>query len=356
MEVVMLEGLGLLPEQEQTYRQLLGRPHMSIADLRAQRPEWSVEQAADVLRGLVHLGLAVRADEAGTTYAAISPDVAVAGLVQGRINAARSAEHAVPELMTAFWRGRPAQSRDFMDVVTDEHSITERWYQLQAAAEREVRGFDCPPYFADPTDPDPMELERLSHGVAYRVIYADEVLAVPGRWRDLEAGISAGEQARVVQRLPAKLTLFDDFAATLPVTGRPGARDDGSKAVAVIHRSPMLDALSALFEAYWDQAVPLVLNADGVPTKAAPMTSLDDARLIRLLTAGFGNDAIQRALGVSASTVQRRVHELLERLGAKTRFQAGLLLGQMSANGGSARSPSNVDEPGNEGPMNAERR
>jgi hypothetical protein len=238
--------------------------------------------------------------------------------------------------MTAFWRGRPAESRDFMDVVTDGHSITERWYQLQNAAEREVRGFDCPPYFADPTDPDPMELERLGQGVSYRVIYAEEVLRVPGRWRDLEAGISAGEQARVVQRLPAKLTLFDDFAATLPVTGRPTAAEDGSKAVVVVHRSPMLDALSALFEAYWDQAVPLVLNADGVPAKAEPVTSMDDARLIRLLTAGFGNDAIQRALGVSASTVQRRVHELMERLGARTRFQAGLLLGQMSANGGPA--------------------
>jgi hypothetical protein len=329
----MLEGLGLLPEQEQTYRQLLSRPHMSVADLVVWRPDWSAERTEGMLRGLVELGLAVQTDQTGTTYAAISPDVAIAELVRTRINAARNAEHAVPELMMAFWRGRPAQSRDFMDVVTDEHSVTERWYQLQRAAQREVRGFDCPPYFADPTDPDPMELQRLSQGVSYRVIYAEEVLLAPGRWRDLEAGIYAGEQARVMQRLPAKLTLFDDFAATLPVTGRPSAADDGSKAVVVVHRSPMLDALSALFEAYWDQAVPLVLTADGVPTTAAPMASMEDTRLIRLLAAGFGNDAIQRALGVSASTVQRRVHELMDRLGAKTRFQAGLLLGRMTANG-----------------------
>jgi DNA-binding NarL/FixJ family response regulator len=57
----------------------------------------------------------------------------------------------------------------------------------------------------------------------------------------------------------------------------------------------------------------------------------EEERLVRLLSAGFGNDAIQRAMGLSASTVQRRVHELLERLGAKTRFQAGLMLGRMSA-------------------------
>lgn len=328
----MLEGLGLLPEQEHTYLRLLANARLSAADLVAQCPEWSIEQAEAALSGLVDLGFAVTTDNEDTTYAAISPDVAVPGLVSTRINAARSAEYAVPELMTAFWRGRPAGSRDFLDVVTDEHSITERWYQLQKAAEHEVRGFDCPPYFANPADPDPMELERLSEGVSYRVIYAEEVLHAPGRWRDLEAGISAGEQARIVQRLPAKLTLFDDFAATLPVSGR-GAAGDGSRAVVVVHRSPMLDALSALFEAYWDQSVPLVLDAEGVHTMAAQVPSLDDARLIRLLSAGFGNDAIQRALGVSASTVQRRIHELMERLGAKSRFQAGLLLGQMNANG-----------------------
>jgi hypothetical protein len=341
----MLEGLGLAPEQELTYFRLLASPHLSVADLVAQCPEWSAETAEAALSGLVELGFAVKADREGTAYAAISPDVAVAGLMRTRINAARSAEHAVPELMTEFWRGRSAPSRDFVDVVTDEHSITQRWYQLQAAAEHEVRGFDCPPYFADPTDPDPMELKRLAAGVSYRVIYAEEVLRAPGRWRDIEAGISAGEQARVVQRLPAKLTIFDDLAATLPLIGRPGTGDDASKAVVVVHRSPMLDALSALFEAYWNQAVPLILNAEGAPAKAAQLPSMDDDRLIRLLTAGFGNDAIQRALGVSASTVQRRIHELMERLGAKTRFQAGLILGQMSANGSRARPPTHAEAP-----------
>jgi len=335
----MLEGLGLSPEQELTYFRLLASPRLSVAELVTLYPEWTAAAAQAALSGLVELGFAVKADLGGTAYAAISPDVAIAGLMRTRINAARSAEHAVPELMTEFWRGRAAQSRDFVDVVTDEPSITQRWYQLQLAAEREVRGFDCPPYFADPTDPDPMELDRLAAGVSYRVIYAEEVLRAPGRWRDIEAGISAGEQARVVQRLPAKLTLFDDLAATLPLIGRPGAADDTVKAVVVVHRSPMLDALSALFEAYWEQAVPLVLSADGRPAKAAPMESLDDERLIRLLSAGFGNDAIQRALGVSASTVQRRVHELMERLGAKTRFQAGLILGQMNAGGTRARPP-----------------
>jgi DNA-binding CsgD family transcriptional regulator len=294
-----------------------------------------------LLASLVDAGLAVRTEHAGTTtYAAISPDVAIAGLVSGQVDAARRAEHAVPELMSQFWAARPTDSRNFVDIVTDRDSVLDRWYQLQRAAQHEVRGFDCPPYFADPVEPDPLELERLSEGVEYRVIYTDEVLQVPGRWHDLEAGIAAGEQARVAPQLPVKLTIFDDFAATLPMVGGSPVRDiDGAassggtsvRSVVVVHRSPMLDSLAALFEAYWQQAVPLVVGEGGVWTGAPAADNEEEERLVRLLAAGFGNDAIQRAMGLSASAVQRRVHELMERLGAKTRFQAGLMLGRISA-------------------------
>jgi DNA-binding CsgD family transcriptional regulator len=325
----VLEGVGLTKEQEQTYRHLLAQPQLTIAEVQAQQHDPSAAYTEAVLASLVDAGLAVRT---GTdSYAAISPDVAIAGLVRGRVDAARRVEYVVPELMATFWEGRQADSRDFVDVVTDQDSIIDRWYQLQRAARQQVRGFDCPPYFADPVEPDPLELERLAQGVSYRVIYADEVLQVPGRWRDLEAGISAGEQARVIHRLPVKLTLFDDFAATLPMTDGPALDGTMSKAVIVVHRSPMLDSLSALFESYWEQAVPLAFGSDGVPVTARSDEAVEETRLVRLLAAGFGNDHIQRVLGVSASTVQRRVHELMARLGAKTRFQAGLMLGRRSA-------------------------
>lgn len=336
----MLDGVGLTDEQEKAYRRLLAQPQLTAAELGTLGGA-SAAHVRTVLASLVDAGLAVRTEHAGTTtYAAIAPDVAIAGLVRGRVDAARRAERAVPELMSEFWAARHADSRNFVDVVTDQDSIMDRWYQLQRATRYEVRGFDCPPYFADPMEPDPQELERLAAGVAYRVIYAEEVLQVPGRWHDLEAGIAAGEQARVAPHLPVKLTLFDDFAATLPMAdssppgGAGGATAGGgaaARSVIVVHRSPMLDSLAALFEAYWQQALPLVAGEGRVWTGAPAADDPEEERLVRLLAAGFGNDSIQRAMGLSASTVQRRVHELMERLGAKTRFQAGLMLGRMSA-------------------------
>ena len=86
-------------------------------------------------------------------------------------------------------------------------------------------------------------------------------------------------------------------------------------------------------------ALPLVnhlLTRAGVPALLARYLPAEDARyrlapatviglvVLNLLAAGLTDDAMARHLGVSVRTVQRRVREICARLGARTRFQAGL--------------------------------
>jgi DNA-binding CsgD family transcriptional regulator len=321
----MLDGIGVDIDQQQVYNHLLANPSRRLSDLAAHWPDWPQTRVRRVVRRLVAAGLiAESVPGVDPAYIAIAPDAAIPGLVRARIEQAKRAEQAVPALMAAFWTGHHAESSQFIDVVDDPTTIVERWQQMQRAVRTQVRALDCPPYFGDPVEPDPVELERLRDGVAYRVIYAEDVLRTPGRWADVEAGLNAGEDARMVPELPAKLTLFDDFAASLPINphnGRPTA-------VAVVHPSPMLDCLAALFELYWSIAVPLVVTPAGEPAPAPGLVSPDETRLIRLLAAGLGDDAIRRTLGVSPSTVHRRIRDLMHRLGATTRFQAGLQIGR----------------------------
>lgn len=320
----MLDGIGVDVEQEQLYRYIVSNPGRRLREL---EKHWSpaAERTGEMVRALVAAGLVTESDSgADPVYTPLAPDVVVPALVRARVEEAKRAESAVPALMAAFWAGHPGDSHQFVDVVDDPQTIVERWQQMQRAAKVQVRALDCPPYFGNPVEPDPVELERLRDGVAYRVIYADAVLDTPGRWADVEAGINAGEQARLVPELPAKLTLFDDFAASLPIN----VHNDAPTGAAIIHPSPLLDCLSALFELYWSMAVPLVVSAAGEPGPATGAVSPAETRLIRLLAAGLGDDAIRRALGVSASTVHRRIHDLMTKLGATTRFQAGLQVGR----------------------------
>lgn len=324
----MLDGIGVDIEQQRVYCHLLANPSCRLSELEANWPDWSSMRVRRILRRLAGAGLITESEPGGDpSYTAAAPDAAIPGLVRARIEEARRAEQAVPALMAAFWTGHHADSSQFIDVVDDPETIIERWQQMQRAVRTQVRALDCPPYFGDPMEPDPIELERLRDGVSYRVIYAEEVLQTPGRWADVEAGMNAGEDARLVPELPAKLTLFDDFAASLPIN----AHNNRPTAVAIVHPSPMLACLAALFELYWSMAVPLVVTAAGEPALAPGQVSPEETRLIRLLAAGLGDDAIRRALGVSPSTVHRRIHDLMGRLGATTRFQAGLQIGRSGA-------------------------
>lgn len=313
----MFEGVGLSAEEEETYLGLLAKHGQTLDEIAAMHPERPRRRTLAVLGALMESGLATQLAAVPMQYVGIAPDVAIGGLVRARIDDARRVQQALPTVMEQFWSGHGDAPVEFVEILSGREAILQRWGQLGRAVGAELRAFDCPPYFANPLEPDSVELERLSDGVRYRVIYEQDVLRAPGRWADVETGIAAGEHARVLDRLPAKLTLFDDFAATLPIAesaGHPGA-------LIVIHRSPLLDALSALFEMSWASAVPVTL-----PEHDAG--DADESRLVQLLVAGLGDHAIQRALGVSASTVHRRVHALMARLGSKTRFQAGVQVGR----------------------------
>jgi len=113
--------------------------------------------------------------------------------------------------------------------------------------------------------------------------------------------------------VPLKLAVADRAAAILPLTRESGTMVDSAL---VVHTSTLLDALIELFELLWSRAVPV---SAGDAAGERP-----DQQLVTLLAAGLKDEAIARQLGVSLRTVHRRTGDLLGRMGARTRFQAGL--------------------------------
>ena len=100
---------------------------------------------------------------------------------------------------------------------------------------------------------------------------------------------------------------------------------DTVRSAMVIHPSSLLDALRRLFDGLWQRAVPISQpgsRVDGAPALEAPTDH--DAVLLTLLATGLTDEAIARQLDVSQRTVQRYIRGLMDRLGADTRFQAGL--------------------------------
>ncbi len=86
----------------------------------------------------------------------------------------------------------------------------------------------------------------------------------------------------------------------------------------VVRTSALLDALTSMFFLLWEQALPVV------PVVADGELAETDRRLLTMLASGMPDEAIARQLEVSSRTVGRRVAGLMQSLGVRSRFQAGV--------------------------------
>ncbi|MER5641987.1 LuxR C-terminal-related transcriptional regulator [Kitasatospora sp. NPDC002227] len=302
----MFAGLGLSGPEQEVYRQLLTTPGGSVPWLGARcgLPPGQVQLALESLAGQ---GLVERT--AGARWSAVPPDVALEELLLRREVELRRARGRITELMRTYRRSRPgAQAGELVEVISGLDSIAELWRTLQLGVRERLRVLDKPPYVRR-FDPE-TELAVLRRGVTMHVVYESRALREPERLAEIRAFAQAGEQARVLPELPLKLALVDDRCALLPVSA-------GSElqSVLLVRPSSLLDALVGLFELYWSHAMRL---------PGATPEGDRHRQLLTLLAAGLTDESIARQMGVSARTVQRWVREMMDRFGARTRFQAGI--------------------------------
>jgi hypothetical protein len=314
-----LNVIGIPPVDGQIYTALIRHPRTTASDL-AEHCGLTTQQVARVLARLTVSGMASRVPGRPARYLAAAPDVALGELAAAKAAEIRGTGATIAELMQVFREAsRFAHPAELVEVVTGADNISNRVARLQENARVQIRAFDRPPYIDSPGDNHANEHRRLTDGIRYRVIYDREAIAIPGRLHnDILASSAQGEQSRVRPSLPIKMLMADEQMAVIPIALSPHVVD----AAYVIHPSALLDALMTLFEAEWNQAVPLA-KAIGhdLPEQA------DDAEtgtLLTLLAAGQTDAGIARALGWSPRTTQRRIQRLMHNLNATTRFQAGL--------------------------------
>lgn len=313
----MLDVIDIGPEAETTYEVLLAGA--ASADELVTATGLPPQRLRFALRTLQAHGLVSRATGSPARYLASDPGSALDLLLFEREQQIKRARIRARELTERFQQA--ADGRDpveLVEIVTGRHAVAQRVDQAQRSARREIRGFSKPPYAADPRTGLEFQLDFVRRGGILRAIHERAALESPGRLADIERGVAEGEQARVLPRLPMKLFLVDDRIAIIPLQVAPTAIQSS----AVVHRSALLEAIVVLFETLWQLALPLelaVANRDLLDNSTP-----QERHILALLTAGLPDDVSARELGVSDRTYQRRVHDLMERLHAQTRFQMGV--------------------------------
>jgi DNA-binding CsgD family transcriptional regulator len=180
--------------------------------------------------------------------------------------------------------------------------------ELLASAEDEVIAMSS----LSPAGPT-LRPREVKHGVRYRAIFPDHARTTPTIGRHLGALSLAGVAVRTIPHVPMNMIVIDGSVTVLPA-------DTTNGSVAVLRLTSVVATALELFERIWPDAVPLA-DSD-LPDEAD--LSLREQEMLRLLALGATDEVAAAHLDISVRTVRRMVAQIMNRLGARSRFQAGV--------------------------------
>lgn len=316
----MLRILGLSPVEQGLYELLVARPPVTHAEARGIAVEhgWQ-DQAEAALDRLLELSLVTALSTDPPRYATMPPHVALDALVGACSRELAVARQRMLDLSARFHRKAAGHGDDPLIEVIHGRAAMNRWIaDMHAGIRHSVDSFEKPPYVGDTTRGNVLRTDDDRPHVLYRMIYDPTAMNLPGR---LEGVISRdrpdSEQMRVAD-VPLKMFLIDHRVAFLPYDARAPL-----DSMLVVRDPTLLAVLHALFESYWEHAVPLEFHK-GRPGSAGDTGLPDSYRdLLPLLASGYTDKAIATQLGRAERTVNRWVSAMIRDLGADTRFQAG---------------------------------
>jgi sugar-specific transcriptional regulator TrmB/DNA-binding CsgD family transcriptional regulator len=331
--VETLSGLGIGDDAIEVYRAMLTHESAGVAEL-ATLLNRTEQQIKDALAVLADAALARQVRGEPGQWRAVNPGVGLGSLI-----AKQEAELAVQQqmlqrnrsivadLVANYWAagGPPNQSSSFEEI-EDVAEVRATLEQLSRDVEKEV--FALVP--GGPQRPAVLEASRpldaatLDRGVRMRTVYLssmrnDGPSLQYARWLSERGG-----EVRTTDSLPMRLLLVDRAIAV--VRSDPGTAGGG----AMIIRSPgVVEAMYFLAESVWASAIRL-----GAPPTVDDLgLTRPECELLRLLGMGLTDEVAARRLGVSLRTARRLMADVMHRINAGSRFQAGLYLSQLGWTG-----------------------
>lgn len=151
-------------------------------------------------------------------------------------------------------------------------------------------------------------------GVRLRKVYRPNVLLDPVFAAQLrEMRDTRGAQIRITPDEINETILIDRRVAILA-----GDRRLGERSFSIVTQPEVVQGVTSLFDAAWRSAT----SVDAYDARIAELRDIAP-QVLDLLGRGVKDEAAARSLGLGVRTYRRRVAELMEALGASSRFQAG---------------------------------
>ncbi|MEU2505748.1 LuxR C-terminal-related transcriptional regulator [Streptomyces sp. NPDC007863] len=318
----MLVELGLDGTAEAVYRIMLAHPQRGVGAI-AQSLDISESKVRSALDTLSELTLVRASYESQGQLRAVPPALGMEMLMarqqaelaarQQRLEASREAAARLIADYAALTPsvGGPGEQLIGLDRIRD------RLATLTREVREEVMGLntDGAQTAEAMAASRPLDQELLDRGVRVRTVYLDSVRNDDATLGYADWLTTRGAQVRTAPTLPTRMIVVDRKTAVIPLTSQ-----DTAVGAVVLTGDGIVTALCALFETIWATARPL--GSSSTPDEYG-LTAQQSATL-RLLANGHTDEAIAKRLGVSSRTARRIATDLMDRLGARSRFEAGV--------------------------------
>ncbi|GGV68581.1 hypothetical protein GCM10010277_77930 [Streptomyces longisporoflavus] len=321
----MLAALGIDDRTEAVYRLLLTRRDWGVAEY-AEHLGMAQGEVREALDQLAELRLLRDGGQAPGSLRAVSPKVGLGLLLQQQEDALLRRQLELAESQEAILR----LADEFADPLADEAvhgvEVLDGLDAIQLRLEELARGCsgECLSFMPGGAQSAssleasrPLDGALLGRGVEVLTLYQDSVRNDSATLRYAQWLTELGGGVRTAAVLPSRMVMFDRQTALLPLD------PDNSRAGAIQVSGPGLIApLAQLFELVWARAAPFGTARGREAGAGGP--SEQEAALLGLLGQGLTDDIAARRLGLGVRTVRRMMSELMSRLEARSRFEAGV--------------------------------
>jgi DNA-binding CsgD family transcriptional regulator len=317
----MLDRLGLGTAAESVYRNILNHPHEDIEEM-GMRLGLSKEELQDALGLLSELALVRPSTDSPPHLHAVSPGLGMEILLarqritqQLRIESSRL---AAAEFAAEFADWHFASADRSVLRLHGQDQIRDQLSGLGAEVKEEILTFAPvgPQATASMQTPRPLNRQLLERGVRLRTVYPDSVWRSTPTMTHARSLASLGGEVRTTPSLPTRLIICDRRTALVA----SDTLDPAAEALVVTDRG-LLAALGALFDNIWSSAEPLGSIEQRKNTESL---GRQQTEVLRLLAQGCTDEAVARRLGISTRTARRVAADLMTRMNARSRLQAGV--------------------------------
>jgi DNA-binding CsgD family transcriptional regulator len=315
--VARFSALGLDAQAESAYHALLEAPGATAEEV-GKSLSIGVEAVNNLVGILQRLELVHKAAD-GMKLMPVDPQLGLSALA-ARMDAELAMRRqqieqgrlAISELVSDLGNFAQSNAGQLADVCWGARDITTKIAALAGAANREVVAMSTPTALA--VDESVLPSRRID-GVHYRLVFAQTREPEPGRARWLRSLVEEGAEVRI-GIVPSSALIIDRTTVALPVCDNSSGQMVG---MATLRLGSVVSAVEELFERIWTDATPVDGSSSGGAGNLAPR----ERDLLALLVQGATDESAASHLGVSVRTVRRLVSDLMTRLEARSRFEAG---------------------------------